>query len=123
MNEKDSSKVRFYEAGYPSDAVNLMPLFNSFLERGAKHFQGEWSSFSLGKPLLAFDPIYFFKSNVDDEKKMLVLKELMTNVYSIADDFGVDIAICISEDKGILICPGTSSWTMSFCRRAVLDAF
>jgi len=101
---EEGAKVKFYQAGSPSSAKDLMPLYESFLDQGAKHFKGEWSSFRRAKPLLAFDPTAFFPSNIDidDTAKTSVLRDLSSFVYSIADTFGVDIALCVPEEKNFL---------------------
>lgn len=95
-SKTDSNKIQFYEAGSSNDA---MSVFKSFLDSGAEHFQGKWSSFRRGKPLLSFDPTSFFGPDVDSEKKISILRELMSYVYSIADKFGVDVAICIPDEE------------------------
>eukprot|EP00573_Skeletonema_grethae_P009645 CAMPEP_0201694616 /NCGR_PEP_ID=MMETSP0578-20130828/6805_1 /ASSEMBLY_ACC=CAM_ASM_000663 /TAXON_ID=267565 /ORGANISM="Skeletonema grethea, Strain CCMP 1804" /LENGTH=474 /DNA_ID=CAMNT_0048180311 /DNA_START=63 /DNA_END=1487 /DNA_ORIENTATION=- len=121
----DSSKIQRYEAGKSNDA---MSVFKSFLDTGAEHFQGEKSTFRRGKPLLSFDPTSFFGPDVDSEKKMSVFQEMIPYAYSIADNFGVDVAICIPEEETFSsvealrndLCPfsGGSFWMLSESQKA-----
>ncbi len=101
INEEknDGSKVRFYEAGNASSLDGLMSLYKSFLQESAKYFKGKWSSFRRAKPLISLDPTSFFPPDIDDEAKESVLKELLSEVYSIADEFGVDIALCVQDES------------------------
>jgi NAD-dependent SIR2 family protein deacetylase len=124
-SKADSSKIRFYEAGSSNDP---MSVFKSFLESGAEHFQGGWSSFCRGKPLLSFEPTSFFGPNVDSEEQMAVFRELIIYVYSIADNFGVDVAICIPQEETYSsvealrndLCPFTGGpfWMLSESQKA-----
>eukprot|EP00574_Skeletonema_japonicum_P006793 CAMPEP_0201717054 /NCGR_PEP_ID=MMETSP0593-20130828/2895_1 /ASSEMBLY_ACC=CAM_ASM_000672 /TAXON_ID=267983 /ORGANISM="Skeletonema japonicum, Strain CCMP2506" /LENGTH=443 /DNA_ID=CAMNT_0048207019 /DNA_START=41 /DNA_END=1372 /DNA_ORIENTATION=- len=94
-----SNKIQRYEAGKSNNDV--MTVIKSFLDTGAEHFQGKKSSFRRGKPLLSFDPTSFFGPDIagDSEKKVSVFQEMIPYVYSIVDNFGVDVAICIPEEE------------------------
>ena len=121
-SKDDSSKIRFYEAGSSNDP---MSLFKSFLDSGGEHFQGGWSSFRRGKPLLSFEPTSFFGPDVDSDA---VFQELIPYVYSIADNFGVDVAVCVPKEETYSsvealrndLCPftGGSFWMLSESQKA-----
>ena len=97
LNEKEGSKVRFYEAESTNNMEKLVPLLGSFLDQSAEHFRGQWSNFKRGKPLIALDPTVFIGSELDDTVKLTILSDLMRKIYSVVDDFGVDVAVCIPE--------------------------
>jgi len=97
ISEKCCSTAKFYSAGCPSDADNSLALFKCFLKEGAKLFQGKRSTFKRGKPLLAFEPTAFFDNVKDETSKAGVLKELMSFVYTVTDQYGVDIALCTPD--------------------------
>lgn len=101
IEKEPDTKVQFYQAGSPHNSAvgPLMSLYTSFLHQAGTQFKGEWSSFRRGKPLLALDPTSFFPSDIDSDTEKAVLKLLLETVFTFADDFGIDIALCVPETR------------------------